>query len=79
MKLYLLTTEGFKDFYVVAENSDEAEKRLGKLLCDADYGYTNKRRVVNIKVLSEEVSLFGGKPKPNFTDINKLILPSSCE
>lgn len=79
MKLYLLETQGLNSFYVVAKDPTEAENRLKKLLEEGDFGFTSRRLVTSINLLSEEVPLFGGKPKPNFNDEYRLILPTSCE
>ena len=78
MKLYLLTTNGLGDFYVIAENSNDAEVRLNGLLNKADYGFSGGRTVRNINILAEEIKEFP-KGKPNFSSEQRLILPNSCE
>lgn len=73
MKLYLLTTAGLGDFYVIADNPSEAESHVLELLNKADYGFTSQRKICNIKVVAEEVGEFP-KDKPNFSSGNNLIL-----
>ena len=77
-KLYLLTTQGVGDFYLVANTPNDAEDNLKKLLNKADYAITEKRKVINIKLLSEELYNFP-ENTPNFSSGNRLILESSCE
>jgi len=76
MKLYLLTTKGLGDFYLVSESPNEAQDKLTELLVKADYGFTDRRKVTNIKWLTDEISEFP-KGKPNFSNDGNLILPTS--
>ncbi len=78
MKLFRLDTKGLGSFFVVDEHSTKAEQRLNDLLNKAQYGFSPDRIVQSIHLISEEVKLFGGNPKPNFTDLNRLILPETC-
>jgi len=78
MKLYLLTTRGLGDFYLVSRNPNEAELKLKGLLDEADYGFSEKRKVENIKLLAEELDSFP-KGKPFFSSGNNFILPTSCD
>lgn len=77
-KLYLLSTRGLGDFYLVAETPNDAEDKLKLLLNKSDYGYSSSRPVVNIKLLADELYNFP-KNKPNFSKLPTLILESSCE
>ena len=77
-KLYLLSTEELGDFYLVAKTPNDAEDKLKELLNKADYGFTRNRKVINIRLLAEELYNFP-ENKPNFSSGNKLILESSCE
>lgn len=80
MKLYLLKTKGLKDFYVVAEDPTEACNRLTSMLNKSDYGFSDNRRITQIDILADEITLFGGNPKPNFSNnVTQIILPNSCE
>ena len=79
MKLYKLETRGIGIFHVVANDPTEAENRLKELLSQAAYGFTSDRVVLSIGLISQEVVLFGGAPKPCFSDDYKLILPDSCK
>lgn len=54
MVLYLLTTKGAGDFYLVADDPNEAQDTLIKLLDKAKEGVPEDRKVVNIKVIAEE-------------------------
>lgn len=77
MNLYLLTTRGLGEFYMVANDPTEAEGRLQELLARADYGIRDKRQVINIQWLATEIGTF--REKPFFSSGNKLILLASCE
>ena len=81
MKLYILTTAGFGNFYVVAENPNSAEVKLKGLLNKADYGFYKGRTISDIEMLAEEIGEFP-KGHPEFSpDLweSRLILPNSCE
>lgn len=78
MKLYLLTTKGLGDFYLIAKTPNDAEEKLKSLLDKADYGFSDKRKVENIKLLAEEVGSFP-ESTPFFSSGHNLILPSTCD
>jgi hypothetical protein len=54
-KLYLLTTAGLGDYYIVAKDPTSAESSLSKLLYSQDYGSSISRVVNNIKLLAKGV------------------------
>lgn len=72
-KLYLLSTVGLKDFYVVSTSSTEAEQKLKQMLDQESYGYSSDRKIKNIQILSEELYDFP-EGKPNFSSGNNLII-----
>lgn len=72
MNLYLLSTK-LGDYYVIEESPNHAQDKLKSLFDLADYGFGEERKVINIKLVAEEVKEFSGKP--NFSSGNKLILP----
>lgn len=75
MNLYLLTTTGLGDYYVVASDPTSAECHLKSMLDSADYGYTHNRKVVNIKLMATKVQNdFGVSKRPNFSSGDNLIL-----
>jgi len=74
MNLYLLTTEGLGDFYLVANNPLEAQKKLEGELNKADYGFDYKRKVKVIKHLAEELKDSFGQGELNFSSKNNLII-----
>lgn len=74
-KLYLVSTSGLGEFYIVGSDPTQAEEKLLELLKQADYGTLSKRTVVCIKFLAQELSSFAGKP--NFTSDKKLILQTT--
>ncbi len=51
--LYLLTTAGLGDYYVLAKDPTEAQNALRKILDDQDYGISDRREVVVIKLISK--------------------------
>lgn len=51
--LYLVSTRGLGQFYVIANDPTEAEKALIKIFDDQDYGFKKDRRVTNIQWLAE--------------------------
>ena len=73
MKLFLLTTEGLGDYYIIAETPNDAEKLLGTQLNEADYGFSSNRIVRNIKILTSEIKK-GFNDKLNFNDNNRMII-----
>jgi len=56
MKLYLLTTRGLGDFYIVATSPSMAENLLMSTLQELNYGVVRNRFVTNIKVITHELS-----------------------
>lgn len=61
LTLYLLSC-GLGDYYVAATDPTEAEKLLIETLDRADYGFYERRKVTNIKVLTEQITARDGKP-----------------
>jgi hypothetical protein len=73
--LYLLTTAGLGDYYVLATNPSEAEESLVKILNEQDYGFRDERRVVNIAILTSSFyPNYANKSKPNLTDKSSRLL-----
>lgn len=69
MKLYLLTVQRGQSFYIVATSPDVAQNTLEKLLDIAEWWFSDDRKVVNIKLLANELRyfpedrpFFGNKP-----------------
>jgi hypothetical protein len=56
MKLYLVSTFGLGDYYVVANATTEAEDAVKSLLHKKDYGFSRQREVVQTKHLAEEMT-----------------------
>lgn len=77
MKLYLLTTSGLGDFYLVGKSPNHAESKLKTLLDKADYGFRENRKIESIRLLSEEVGEFPAGV-PNFSSGNRLVLETTC-
>ena len=77
MELYLVSTVGLGDFYIVEKCPTSAVAKLRELLSKSDYGISDKRIVTNIKILGKELYNFP-ENKPNFSSGNTLILPTSC-
>lgn len=69
MELYLLTTKGNGDFYLVAESPNIAVNVLTELLDKADYGYKSDRRIENIKILASEFKDAFNIPKENLIGV----------
>lgn len=73
MKLFLLTTDGLGDYYIIAETPNDAEKLLETQLNEADYGFSRDRVIRNIKILTNEIKIaFNGKL--DFNDDNRMII-----
>lgn len=51
--LYLVTTKGLKDYYVIANDPTEAEKALFKIFEEQDYGFSDYRIVKNIEIIGK--------------------------
>jgi len=61
-------------FHVIAGDYSEAKDVLEKMLNEADHGFTNKRKVTEIKQLDNLVEIdYTGKW--NFVQGNRLIIP----
>ena len=73
MKLYLLTTIGLGDFYVISNTSSQAEDILINALNKADYGFRYERIIKNIKIITGEVTNFP-QDIPNFSTENRLLI-----
>ncbi len=72
-KLYLVSTYGLGDFYIVSPDPTSAEKLLTSLLDKTDYGLWSNRKITNIKILTEELGEFP-EGRTNFSSGNKLII-----
>jgi len=73
MKLFLLTTDGLGDYYIIAETPNDAEKILEIQLNEADYGFNSGRIVRNIKIITNEIKI-GFNGKLNFNNDNRMII-----
>jgi hypothetical protein len=78
MKLYLLSTKGLGDFYLVSKSPNDTKYKLGEMLDKADYGFRADRKINNIKLLADEIMNIR-ENTPNFSSGNKLILPDTCK
>ncbi len=74
MKLYLLTTKGLGDFYMVADSPSDAENTLREELDKANYGYEDNRDVLNIQFLAKELESLRAEEPLFFSSKNNLIL-----
>lgn len=74
MNLYLLSTKKLDDFYLLANNPLEAQTSLEHELNKADYGFYDDRKVVNIRLLAEEIEVANKSDKLNFSSKKKLII-----
>ena len=77
MCLFLVSTVGLGDFYVVSSSMDKAVSKLTILLSKSDYGSYEKNKVTNVKIVANEVYNFADKPF--FASKNNLILTTSCD
>ncbi len=66
--LYLVSTSGLGQFYVIANDPTEAEKALIKIFDDQDYGFKKDRRVTNIQWLAAEAFKPDYRKKPFLSD-----------
>jgi hypothetical protein len=74
-KLYLLTTIGMGQYYVIAENPSEAECALISTFEKQDYGFYEKRKVKNIEIVAESfVPDYRNKEIPNLSGNEKLLI-----
>lgn len=55
MKLYLVTTLA-GDYWTIADHPTEAQSKVEKYLNEADYGFSNNRKAINIKIMAEAAS-----------------------
>lgn len=53
MNLYLITLQNYKDYYVVAKNTQEAYDRLKDILDENDWGFPRERELKSIEILGE--------------------------
>lgn len=74
MNLYLLTTVNLGDFYLIASNPLDAQEKLEGELSKANYGFSDDRKVNNIKLIAEQIGFSYNSDKLNFSSKNKLIL-----
>lgn len=51
--LYLLTTQGLGQFYVIANDPTQAQNALIDLLGKEDYSFRYKRTIINIQWLAK--------------------------
>ena len=73
--LYLLTTNGLGEFYLVAENPNDAKEKLELELNKSDYGFSGKRKVENIKILASEIKVdHNDGDKLNFSSDDRLLI-----
>jgi len=60
MRLYKLTNK-IDSFYIIADHPTEAQDELEKLLDEANYGFTDDRKVNIIELIANEIGEFAGK------------------
>ena len=78
LKLFLVSTRGLGDYYVVEKSFNDAKDKLNIMLSEAGYGISPDRLVTGIKLLSQEIYEFP-KGKPFFSSNEfRLILPTTC-
>lgn len=46
MKLYLVSTVGFGDYYIIANDPTSAENKILSILNESDYGFSSERGVI---------------------------------
>ena len=73
MNLYIVTTEGLGDFYVVSESFDNAASRLKTELDKFDYGYSNDRKIISVRLFKTENTDNSGR-RYFFDEIEHLIV-----
>lgn len=71
-KLYLISTSGLGDFYVISENATEAQTKLEDQLNSASYGGFSGREITNIRILSKEN--IGDDNRLFFSENKRLVL-----
>ncbi len=72
-KLYLISTKGLGDFYVIADNPAYAQNELEDSLVGADYGVKEDQKIENIKILAQEIAIDDEKERA-FWNGNKLMI-----
>lgn len=55
MILYKIITRGLGDFYVIANNTLEAEEHLTGKLNQLNYGHYNNRKIKTITLITEKI------------------------
>ena len=65
--LYLVTTRGLGQYYIIANDPTEAENALMKIFNDQEYGFETDRRVMKIEWLAASFI-------PHYIDNNKPFL-----
>ena len=53
--LYKIKNE-LADYFIIANDPTEAEQKLLKVLNDADYGFSRKRKTISITPIAEEIT-----------------------
>lgn len=71
--LFLVSTKGLGDFYIVATTPNDAETTLTSALNKTDYGFSKDRKITNIKILADQLMDFPSG-KPFFSSGNNLII-----
>lgn len=66
--LYRITTYRLGDFYVVARSFDDAAMALTKRLGDADYGFSDYRRITCVECVAVEEWSYSDNSKQRFSD-----------
>lgn len=64
--LYILTTRGLGDFHVLANDPTEALNSLEKILNNQEYGFSDDRKVINIKLVTQTLRASYNEPKKPF-------------
>ncbi len=72
MNLYLCTTKGNHNYYVIAEHPTQAKENIEKCLNDTDYHFSMEREIKEIKLLTKAIYIWGNKPF--ISDDNRLLL-----
>lgn len=80
MNLYKVTTSGIGCFYVISTDFTSASDIVKSTLDKADYGFTHKREVKEIELVTKEIMNYSiGKKEPYITDENRLIIQKKEE
>ena len=73
--LYLVTTNGLGDYYVLANDPTEAQNALKAILDEQKFGSSDDRRIINIKWIAEAFSKsLNDDTKPFLSDKAKRLL-----